>query len=249
MIEWGIRTGSVALAALMVCPGKSPLNGLSSRDRRLVVFDLSRSELRLVVQQFHASVYAVLLSVAAGAIRRFHASCGSALHDLIAAVGIPGAVRRRSTDLGNQVEGAWVPLPISVAAPVERLRRIEAFLSGAGTQGSVGQLAAVIARLPVRMRSRVCRIIMRNISLACAIVPGLPGQRFVAGARVEGIYGTPAHVDGHGVSFTFVTSRDSVHFSLLSDPHILENPDLLKRYVVEATAELVTLASDSRVPG
>jgi hypothetical protein len=104
MIEWGIRTGSVALAALMVCPGKSPLNGLSSRDRRLVVFDLS------------------------------------------------------------------------------------------------------------------------------------------------GIYGTPAHVDGHGVSFTFVTSRDSVHFSLLSDPHILENPDLLKRYVVEATAVLVTLASDSRVP-
>jgi WS/DGAT C-terminal domain len=101
----------------------------------------------------------------------------------------------------------------------------------------VGLLAAVIARLPVRMRSRVCRIITRNISLACAIVPGLPGQRFVAGARVEGIYGTPAHVDGHGVSFTFVTSRDSVHFSLLSDPHILENPDLLKRYVVEATAE------------
>jgi hypothetical protein len=60
------------------------------------------------------------------------------------------------------------------------------------------------------MRSRVCRIITRNISLACAIVPGLPGQRFVAGARVEGIYGTPAHVDGHGVSLTFVTSRDSV---------------------------------------
>jgi len=52
MIEWGFRTGSVALDALMVCPGKSPLNGLSSRDRRLVVFDLSRSELRRVAQQF-----------------------------------------------------------------------------------------------------------------------------------------------------------------------------------------------------
>jgi WS/DGAT C-terminal domain len=72
------------------------------------------------------------------------------------------------------------------------------------------------------------------------------GSSLVRASR--GIYGTPAHVDGHGVSFTFVTSRDSVHFSLLSDPHILENPDLLKRYVVEATAELVTLASDSRVP-
>jgi hypothetical protein len=86
-----------------------------------------------------------------------------------------------------------------------------------------------------------------RVTLAALIVrpgnPGLPGQRFVAGARAEGIYGTPAHLDGHGVSFTFVTSRDSVHFSLLSDPHILENPDLLKRYVVEATAELVTLAS------
>jgi WS/DGAT C-terminal domain len=248
MVEWGIRTGSVALPALMVCPGKSPLNGLSSRDRRLVIFDLSRSELRLVAQQFYASVYAVLLRVTAGAIRRFHASCGSAFHDLITAVAIPGAVRRRSTDLGNHVEEAWVPPPILVATPVERLCRTEAFLSRARTQGVVGLLAAVIARLPVRMRSRVCRIIRRNISMACAVVPGLPGQRFVAGARVEGTYGTPAHVDGHGVSFSFVTYRDSVHFSLLSVPCILKNPDLLKRDVVEATAELVTLASDSRVP-
>jgi hypothetical protein len=95
MIEWGIRTGSVALAALMVCPGKSPLNGLRSRDRRLVVFDLSRSELRLVAQQFRASVYAVLLSVAAGTIRRFHASCGSAFHDLIAA----DDTRRRTSQI------------------------------------------------------------------------------------------------------------------------------------------------------
>src|SRR5271170_7872005 len=156
IIEWGIRSGSVALAELLVYPRKSLLNGLSSRDRRLVVFDLSRSELRLVAQQFHASVYTVLLSVGAGAIRRFHASCGSAFDDLIAAV----AVRRRSTE--------WVPLQISVAAPVERLRRIEAFLCGAGTQGAVGLLAEVIARLPVRMSSHGCRMITLNISLDCA---------------------------------------------------------------------------------
>jgi hypothetical protein len=231
------------------CPGKSPLNGLTSRDRRLVVFVLSRSELRLVPHRFHASLYAVLLAVATGAIRRFHESCGSSFDNLIAGVAIPGAVRRRSADLGNHVALARVPLPISVAAPIEGFRRIEAFLSDvAGTRGATGLLAAVIARLPVRMRSRVCRIVVRNISLICAIVSGLPGQRFVASARVEGIYGTPAHLDEHGVSFTFVTSQDRVHFSLLSDPHIVEDPDLLMRYVVEATAELVTLASDQQVP-
>jgi WS/DGAT/MGAT family acyltransferase len=246
-MQRGMRTARVALAAFAVRPGRSPLNGPTSRERLLLTVDLSRSDLRIVMRGFRTSLHTVLLAVTSGAVRRFHEVHNAPLDDLIVGMAVSGTVRRRTVDLGNHVALAWVPLPLSAAAPTERLRRIDAFLSRVdvgGTQGAAGLLATVTERFPSWLRSAVLKLVTRNTSFICAILPGPSGERYLAGARVEAIYAVPAHVHGQGVSFTFVTSSGRVHVSILCDLKIVAAPALLNQHFLESMAELVALVNE-----
>lgn len=216
-------------------------------DRNLA---LIRSDLELVKHVAHAhdaKVNDVLLAVTAGGLRGLLRSRGERVDDLVLPVFVPVTLRQahlRAEARGNLVGQMLVPLPIGMADPAARLRRIAA--------ETVKQKARSHPSLGGVLRSRIARrallkIVERHpVSVTTTDVPGPTLPCYLAGARLLEVFPLLSLVSNVTLGVGALSYAGQFNIAAVADADACPDLDV---FATAADEELQALAAATSVSG
>jgi len=222
------------------------LNREIGRDRR-VAFVRTRLELLKTARgESGATVNDVILSVAAGALRRCFERRGEAVPEQLVAL-VPMSVRRpgEELELGNRIATLLVALPLAEADPAARLELIHAETERLKASEQARAASLVIEATgwtPPTINRVLADAISRPLSwnLVVSNVPGPQVPLYVLGSRVDAIYPfVPLSPQRHALSIGVLSYDGGVFFGLAGDRDRLADLDLLAAELEAALDELV----------
>lgn len=172
----GAGTKALAMLLAMRPDSETVFKGSATPDKRAAwttPFELDR--VRAIGTATDSKVNDVLMASAAGALRTYLLDHGQPVDDVEIRVAAPFNVRalERAHELGNSFGLVFVPLPVSIADPVERLREtkqrmdaVKASSEPAVTYGilqSIGGTPKWVHRMVVKMFSEKASAVLTNV--------------------------------------------------------------------------------------
>jgi diacylglycerol O-acyltransferase / wax synthase len=218
---------------------RTSFNGRISAHRRFAFGQLGLDEVKEVKNAHGCTVNDVVVSICAGAVRRWlleHKELPS--EPLVAQIPISVRSDQEVGTYGNRLMLMGAPLFTNVADPVERLRR---------THDALGEMKERHRALPAELLqdtnhfippavfSRAARL---TFSLATSgagrptwnlVISNVPGPQFplyLAGARLEANYPVSVITDGMGLNITVMSYDGHMDFGIVSDRD--QMPDVAK---------------------
>ena len=191
------------------------------------------AEIKTIGRRLGGTVNDVLLTVLAGALRRYQQVRQDDLPaDVVLRALMP--VNRRpagaEAELGNRITAVFLPLPVDIADPTERLAELKRRMDG--LKGSL-QPAMVLAALEMvsQAPSAVLTLALSYLtSKATVLVTNVKGPQerlYLAGAPLEEIMFWIPRYGGIGVGISIVSYAGQVRLGVLSDRDIVSDPENL----------------------
>jgi diacylglycerol O-acyltransferase len=246
-----MRTGGAMLAAARSASRPAPANPLNApigRQRRFGTSAGALDDYKAIRKEHGGTVNDVILAVVTGGLRRWMTTRGEPV--LAAATVralVPVSVRARGTggNVGNQISGLFVNLPVGEADPVARLKVVSAAMAGHKGSGQAIGASALIglvglatptvhsmgARLTSSMSSRMFNVIVTN-------VPGPQFPLYAMGARMRDIYPVVPLAKGQAVSIGISSYDGGVFYGLNADRDAMGDVDVLAGAIGESLDEL-----------
>ena len=209
---------------------KTSFNGRVSPHRRVVFGQLSLDDVKAVKNEHDCTVNDVIVSMCAGAVRRWLIEHGELLERPLVTQ-IPVSVRTGDQvgTYGNRIQLMSAPLFTNVADPVDRLLR---------THDAMGDMKARHRALPAEILqdanefippavfSRAARVTFALSTsragrpawnLVISNVPGPQIPLYLAGAELQANYPVSVVTDGMGLNITVMSYRGHLDFGIVSD--------------------------------
>lgn len=228
----------------------TPFNGPITSHRRWAYGSVPLQTVKDVKNAAGATVNDVIMTVCAGALRRYLIE-HDALPDQPLQAMIPISVRtdEQQGDMGNQVTALVSTLPTHIADPREQLAYTAERMTVAKSSNAVpaellqdvtrfGAPALFARAAKVATRTRWADRFRLPFNLVISNVPGPPIPLFMAGARMKAIYPLSAITDGIGLNITVQSYEDHIDFGLVSCAELL--PDIwdVMGYVEDSLRDL-----------
>lgn len=218
---------------------ESPLHHRRSLSRRLSTFEMPLNEIDAVCKTLRATNNDIVLTIVSGAMRRWHASRGSEVHELRAMV--PVNLRGdEDAKAGNRLALLAVNLPIGESDPVRRLRVVQERMGrvkGDRRASAYPALARMLTTLPLAISESVLRQMTTRTNFVCTNVPGPKHTCYLAGEAIERIYAYAPLVGDHPVAIALFTYRGMMWVGLDVDPLAMDDlprfHDALRRSYAE----------------
>jgi diacylglycerol O-acyltransferase len=244
--------GEVVWAGLNPAP-PTPLNVPIGPHRRLVFVRCELADFKTVKDTFGGTVNDVVLTVVAGALRRWLRARGTRTEGLELRALVPVSVRSKDEKgtLGNRILVMRGPLPVYIEDPVARLRVVKQAMDGLKeSKQAVGAevLVGVQQFAPPTVLAQASRLNFstRLFNLIVTNVPGPQFPLYVLGRRLTDLFPIAFLPKDHALAVAIMSYDGGIDFGLLGDYDALPDIDALGEYVEAALAELVT-AAQSRV--
>ncbi len=189
-------------------------------------------EVKLIGRAVGGTVNDVLVSAAAGAMRRYLESRGEPVADLNFRAVIPFNLRKpsRRIELGNKFGLVFLSLPIGVANPVDRLRelkqRMDALKDTSEPIVTFGILA-LIGMLPNRLEDIVVDIFGKKGTLVLTNVPGPRQQLYLAGAPIGEIMFWVPQSGRLGLGISILSYNNQVMIGVATDSSLVPDPEAI----------------------
>src|SRR6266480_537640 len=224
---------------------RSPLNVRIGRDRRVAWArtDLDRLKRARGIAE-ESTVNDVVLSVAAGALRRYLERRGDKVPAYLVAL-VPVSIRRpdEKGELGNRISTIMVRLPLSEPDPAKRLERLrdetkrlkesENARAASLIIEATGWAPPTINRL---LSSAMARPLIFN--LVVSNVPGPQRPLYLLGRRIREIYPfVPLSPQNHALSIGMISYDGRIYFGLAGDRDVVPDLDDLAGALREALRE------------
>jgi WS/DGAT/MGAT family acyltransferase len=209
---------------------RTSFNGRVSAHRRVAFGQLKLDDVKAVKNQHGCTVNDVIVSMCAGAVRRWLIEHAELPEDPLVTQ-IPVSVRRdyQVATYGNRIQLMSAPLFTNVADPVDRLLRTHAALGDMKARHRA--LPAEILQdanefIPPAVFSRAARVTFAlNTSragrpvwnLVISNVPGPQLPLYLAGAELKANYPVSVVTDGMGLNITVMSYRGHLDFGIVSD--------------------------------
>jgi len=230
-----IRDAAVGLGqaakASLVQASETPFNFPLGPHRRL---DWMRSEIgdvRKVNRRFGSTLEAVVLSVIAGAVRRFFIGRGLRVDDLDFRALVPSTARRREErgTVGDRVSTLLAPLPLDEPDPRRRLGRVVETLRDLeeSKQRHGGEMVAEIADRTVSgLMFQFARFGLRNraANLVITNATGPPKPVYLLGAKMLEVYPVVSLARDRTLGVALISYAGGLYWGFNSDWDAL--PDL-----------------------
>ena len=233
------RSAALEVGGTPAAPFSGPRTSLNvslSAERTFAMTELAIAELLAIKTAVGATLNGVFLALCAGALRRYLGKRGEPTERSLVA-GVPVGIRQGTDHLsGNHVDSMYVPLPVDLADPAERLRAVhDAAVRARRIREAMGHglLERRAAMTPVNLYSPVIRLWGRTglsnrlrppINLVASNVPG-PREPLEAGGGVIGaLYSVGPILEGIGLNVTAWSYVDQLHVSVLGCPVSLPDP-------------------------
>jgi len=239
--------GFAKLAASGPTAPRTSLNQEIGRDRRVAFVEADLAELKAMRGDSGATVNDVILSVAAGGLRRLFDGRGERVNQLVALV--PMSLRRPGDDveLGNRIATLLVRLPVGEVDPAARLAAIHAETTRlkASEQATAASLLVEATGWTPPTVNRVLAGAMARPLAFNLVVSNVPGPQmpfYLLGNRLEAIYPfVPLSPQHHALSIGVLSYDGSVFFGLAGDRDAMSKdmddlPDHLRAALAEQAA-------------
>jgi diacylglycerol O-acyltransferase / wax synthase len=188
-----LRRTRAAIPALRELLAEKPgpqtsLNRVIGQDRTLALVRSSLDPIKEVAHSHDATVNDVLLSVIAGGLRGLLRSRGEPIDGVVLPIFVPVSLRRGRSgqDAGNLISQMVVPVPLGIADPGQRLKRIavETARRKAISRPSLGTMfhSRLIRRAMLKL------IIRQRVNVVSADLPGPQIPLYFAGARLIEVF-------------------------------------------------------------
>lgn len=255
--------GGRVIGHVDMVPPRTSFNGRISAHRRFAFGRLSLTEVKDVKNRFGCTVNDVVVSICAGAVRRWLIEHDELPTDPLV-VQVPVSVRREQQQgtYGNRILLMTAPLYSNEPDPVRRLRDTHEALAEMKERHRA--LPAELLQdanhfIPPAVFSRAARL---TFSLATSgrgrpawnlVVSNVPGPQvplYMAGARLEAHYPISVITDGMGLNITVMSYCGKLDFGIVADREQMPDVDKLIGWLSDALAELTpaTAAPDTAAP-
>jgi diacylglycerol O-acyltransferase len=211
-------------------PPRTSFNGRISAHRRFVFGRLSLAEVKEIKDRFGCTVNDVVVSICAGAVRRWLIEQNELPAEPLVAQ-IPVSVRKESQQgtFGNRILLMTAPLFCDEHDPIRRLQRTHEALAEMKERHKA--LPAELLQdanqfIPPAVFARAARL---TFSLASSrrgrpawnlVISNVPGPQFplyMAGARLEANYPISVITDGMGLNITVMSYCGCLDFGIVAD--------------------------------
>jgi diacylglycerol O-acyltransferase len=222
---------------------KSPFNVRIGRDRRVAwaKADLDRLK-RARAAAEDSTVNDVVLSIAAGALRRFIECRGDPVPDYLVAL-VPVSIRQPGDELGNRISTILVKLPLGEPDPRKRLELLRdetARLKESDNARAASLIIEAAGWAPPTINRVLSSAMSRPLifNLVVSNVPGPQQPLYLLGRRLLEIYPfVPLSPQNHALSIGLVSYDGGVFFGLAGDRDIVPDLDELAASIREAIRE------------
>ena len=227
----------------------SPLLRHRSLSWHFLALDVQFADLRAAAKAADASLNDAFVAALLGAFRLYHEALGHPIAEMPMA--IPISVRREGDAAGgNRIAGARFAGPVGIADPRQRMRAIGALVGSIRKEPALdgmSVLAPALARLPAALLSAVAGGMTKSNDLQASNVPGLREDLYLAGARIERVYGF-GPLPGCASMITLNTHRDTCCIAANVDPAAVTDPELFADCLMRGFAEVLALHPTSAPP-
>jgi hypothetical protein len=103
------------------------------------------------------------------------------------------------------------------------------------------EVASLLSRLPRALSVQVFGSLLKAIDFVTSNVPGPPFPVYMAGARVERMFGF-GPLSGAALNVTLFSYDGSACFAVNSDPAAVPDPDFLSECLGKGVAEVLSVA-------
>jgi WS/DGAT/MGAT family acyltransferase len=198
------------------------------------------------------------LAVVAGALRALAIRQGDEPHVPLKAM-VPVSMRRASeSGPGNRISMVYVPLPVNLSSPAERLEWVRAQtqrLKSSGRAEGTQTFYAAGGLLPAPLRSPLVKAMSSRhaFNLTVSQSPGPRGVVNVLGCELQEVYSVVPIADEHALAIGMVRYRHELFIGCYADPDafpgVHELPELLEAEMhALASAPSAGLEPDAEAP-
>jgi len=221
------------------------LKTTSGLSRRFDVMAVPIQRLQAIKESLGVTLNDVVLTALAGCINAYHR--GRHVHVEVLNCMVPMSLRSASdkSGLGNRVGMFSILLPVGERDPAKRLRRIceQTHAAKADKRGAAyPALMELLSFVPGAAFRILAKQALGRVNLVCTNVPGLPEQRYMAGAAIESVYPLVAIVEGTPLVVALLSYAGRMDIGIDTDPEAIPDPHRLGELLGEAIDELEILA-------
>jgi len=231
--------------------GAVPSTALQQRNGewRFLALDVPFAPLRAAAKAGGGSLNDAFLAGVLGGFRRYHEELGTPISSM--PIAMPVSVRKEGDPAGgNKFAAARLNGPVGETDPVARMRivgeRVRAVRDEPALNG-VGAMAPALARLPGPVIASLAGALTAANDVQVSNVPGIQGDAYLAGARVERFYGF-APLPGCAAMVVLMSHGDTCCVAVNHDAAAITDPALLGRCLVEGFDEVLALGPDADSP-
>ncbi|MEA2494299.1 MAG: diacylglycerol O-acyltransferase / wax synthase [Thermoleophilaceae bacterium] len=247
-------TGAPALPRTNIDAPKTTFNGRVSPHRRFAFGDMGLQEVKDVKGVYDVTVNDVVVSICAGAVRRWLIEHDE-LPDTPLVAQIPVSVRtdEQAGTYGNRILLMSVPFHTDIADPVERLQTTHESLSDMKERHKA--LPAELLQdanhfIPPAVFHRAARLTFRLSTgvgrpawnLVVSNVPGPQFPLYMAGAKVVANYPVSVITDGMGLNITVMSYNGRMDYGIVADRDQMPDVDRLMDWLQDELDALKPVA-------
>ncbi|MEA2168239.1 MAG: diacylglycerol O-acyltransferase / wax synthase [Solirubrobacteraceae bacterium] len=220
-------------------PG-SPLLANRSTMWRFLALDLKFKDLRGASKAHGCTLNDAFLAALLGGFRIYHEELGEPLEHL--PLSFPINIRKEGdADGGNRIGAARIAGPTGIVDAVERMQAVSALAKAARGEPAMEALtmiAPMMSRLPPRVIGKLAGQMTGSSDLQASNVPGITEERFLAGARVDQIFGY-APLPGVAAMITLASHLDLCCIGANVDPAAVTEPERFARCLKDGFDEVL----------
>lgn len=249
--------GAGEIAAGLLSPAASPLNGPLSDLRRYGGARVSLTDVHLICESFGVTVNDVALTAVTESYRNLMVERGQQpLRDSLRTL-VPVSVRSDDAmdQTDNRVSVMLPNLPVDEENPVQRLRTVHSRLDRAKASGQrqAGNVLVSLAnRIPFAVTAWTVGLLMRlpqrGVVTVATNVPGPRRPLRVMGRNVTGLYPVPPLALDLRTGVAMLSYGDDLYFGILADYDVVADVDKLARGIETAVARLVAISMRRKNP-
>jgi WS/DGAT/MGAT family acyltransferase len=219
-------------------PPRTSFNGRVSPHRRLAISKMSLDDVKAVKNAHGCTVNDVIVSICAGAVRRWLIKHGELPGTpLVAQIPVSVRTTEQLGTFGNRIMLMSAPLFTDEAGATRRLQRTHDAMSDMKERHKAmpaDLLQDATNFIPPAVFSRAARLTFAISSNARPtwnmVVSNVPGPQFplyCAGARLDALYPVSVVTDGMGLNITVMSYLGQLHFGIVADREMMPDVALL----------------------
>ncbi len=234
--QLGRTTGSIAR---VVKPATAPLSTVMldrSINTHFEAVSVPFTAFEQAARAADGTLNDVFVAISLDALERFHNAAGRPCREV--RMNMPISVRRGegANNFDNQFVPARMVLPLSGAAPGDRIEEVKDLLRAARAEPAlphVNDISGVIARFGPSAAVSILGAMLKGVDITTSNVPGPPFPVFMAGAQVEEFYAF-GPLAGAAINITLFSYDGSVHLGVNSDRAAIDDHQLFARCLRDA---------------